>query len=71
MARTNKGLKLFTSTEAGDRLQDSVSKTALVEAYLAALAVINGACDTPPTIAQVRMDINPVLEARGDRLIRD
>ena len=61
---------LITSAIAGQALLDGVSKAALVEAYLAALAQVNGVCDTPPTLDEVRADINPVLQVRGDRQLK-
>ena len=69
--RSNKGPShLATSAIAGRALLDGVSKAALVEAYLAVLAQLNGACDTPPTLDEVEADINPVLQVRGDRQLK-
>ena len=67
----NKGPNnLITSTIAGRALLDGVSKAALVEGYLAALARANGSPDEPPTLEEVAEDIGPVLAIRGDRRLK-
>jgi hypothetical protein len=68
MARLGtKGPRLRSSEAAGGDLLDSVSKAALVDLYLQALAATLGACDTPPSWEQVMNDANPTLRLRGDR----
>ena len=48
---------------------DRLSKSALIDLYVQALALNLGAGDTPPTLAQVVRDAAPVLSLRGDRSI--
>ncbi len=70
MARIgNKGPQLETSSAAGRWLLERVSKAALMELYLAALARANGAADEAPTKEQVCEDADPVLRIRGDRAL--
>lgn len=49
---------------------DKVSKAALIDLYVQALAANLGACDTPPTLEQVKKDADPTLAIRNDRPIR-
>lgn len=62
-----KGHMLATSEHAG-RALDSLSKSALIDAYLSALARANGSADSAPTIAEALADLRPILSVRGDRI---
>ena len=61
---------LATSEHAGRLLLLQVSKYALIDLYLQALATTLGGCDTPPTIDEVVEDASPTLALRGDRRLR-
>lgn len=60
---------LDTTSEATAVLLDKVSKAALIDLYLAALARVLGAADDPPSVAEVVADANPTLSVRGDKLL--
>jgi hypothetical protein len=49
---------------------DNISKAALIDLYCCALARLLGSVGTPVTPGEVASDANPVLAARGDRLIK-
>ena len=61
---------LETSGHAGELLNNQVSKYALIDLYLQALAMTLGSCDTPPTIEQVIENASPTLALRGDRRLK-
>ena len=61
---------LETSRHAAELLNNGVSKYALIDLYLHALAGTLGSCDTAPTIAQVVEDAAPTLALRGDRRLK-
>ena len=68
MARLgNRGAVLEASANVGDWLCDKVSKAALVDLYLQALALQNGHADSPVTLAELLADADPTLSVRGDR----
>ena len=47
---------------------EGVSKAAVVDAYLQAVAALNGHCDDPATFSETAKDLAPVLRIRRDRL---
>lgn len=64
-------LALLTSeAEVASRLDEQVSKFALIELYLQALAAQRGHCDDPCTWSEVLEDANPTLLLRGDRRLK-
>jgi hypothetical protein len=53
------------------RLLDRVSKAALIDLYVQALAVqCEGGCDAAPSVEEVIDDANATLRVRGDRLLQ-
>ena len=70
MARIgSKGPKLHVVCPGVAYALDKVSKAALIDLYVQALAANLGACDTAPTLEEVRADADPTLRLRGDRLV--
>lgn len=69
MARlgTKPPMLAVVSTEMG-RALDQLSKAALIDAYVQALALSLGESDTAPTLEQALDDLEPLLQLRGDRV---
>ena len=71
MARIgNKGTQLEASSKVGRFLMDNVSKAALADLYLQALALLAGSADSAVTLEQLQADADETLRLRGDRTIR-
>ena len=58
---------LHVVTDDVARALDRCSKAALIDAFVQSVALSLGACDTPPSMEEVREQMEPVLSARGDR----
>ena len=70
MARLgNKGTQLEASSKVGRFLMDNVSKAALADLYLQALALLSGSADCAVTLEQLQQDADPTLRLRGDKTI--
>jgi hypothetical protein len=70
MARIgNKGTQLEASSKVGRFLMDNVSKAALADLYLQALALQSGCADCPVTLEQLQADADQTLLLRGDKTI--
>ena len=68
MARLGtKAPMLHVVTDDVARVLDRCSKAALIDAFVQTLATSLGSCDTAPSMADVRGEMEPVLQARGDR----
>lgn len=50
------------------RWLDHVSKTALIDLVAQNVALIEGHCDEPATIDEIRAHAEPILRLRGDRI---
>ena len=70
MSSFKKQPMLGTSEHAAAMLTNQVSKAALIDLYLQALAMTLGSCDTPPTIEEVIEHASPTLAIRGDRRLK-
>ena len=68
--RHNKKPSLYCGEPDADIL-DTLSKAALLDALTTSLRLLAGACDSPVDRKILREMVNPTLEARGDRLIRE
>ena len=68
-AGTKAAGQLIASSVVGPWLLDRVSKAALVDLYLQALACALGHPDAPVTLEQLKTDADPLLRLRADRTL--